>query len=76
MSERMIRSTVSDKKFGIDYRLIAKRNRISYPYKIYVGQRLYIDRRAPRGADLNATHIRNAPKPKKRVKRTSPKRKQ
>ncbi|MFQ5519617.1 MAG: peptidoglycan DD-metalloendopeptidase family protein [Mariprofundus sp.] len=57
------------KKFGIDYRLIAKRNRISYPYRIFVGQRLYIDRRAPRSHDLTATKIRNATPPKKAAKR-------
>jgi len=50
------------KKFGIDYRLIAKRNHIRYPYKIYLGQRLYIDRHAPRRNDLTAIKIKNASK--------------
>jgi len=47
------------KKFGVDYRLIAKRNHIKYPYKIYLGQRLYIDRHAPKSNDLTAMRIRN-----------------
>lgn len=46
------------KKFGVDYHLIAKRNHISYPYKIYLGQRLYIDRPAPRSHDETALKIR------------------
>jgi len=50
------------KKFGVDYRLIAKRNHIRYPYKIYLGQRLYIDRHAPRGNDLTAIKISNTHK--------------
>jgi len=64
------------KKFGIDYRTIAKRNRIPYPYKIYVGQRLYIDRYAPKGHDLTAirinriTPVRNTSKGKKPIKKT------
>jgi len=36
------------RKFGVDYHIIAKRNYIGKPYKIYVGQQLYIDRYAPR----------------------------
>jgi len=47
------------KKFGVDYHLIAKRNRIPYPYRIYLGQRLYIDRWAPSERnDLTAQKIR------------------
>jgi len=57
------------KKFGIDYRTIAKRNRINYPYNIYVGQRLYIDRYAPRGRDLTAIKINNASVVRKSSKR-------
>jgi len=46
------------KKFGVDYRLIAKRNHIRYPYRIYIGQRLYINRQAPRNRDFAAEKIR------------------
>jgi len=44
--------------FDVDYKLIAKRNRIPYPYNVYVGQRLYIDRFAPRSNDPAAVKIR------------------
>jgi len=47
------------KKFAIDYRLIAKRNHIRYPYRIYVGQRLYINRQAPKTYDPAAAKIRH-----------------
>ncbi len=55
------------KKFGINYRLIARRNHISYPYRIYIGQRLYIDRQAPLSHDPTAGKIRSISKapPKK-----------
>jgi len=51
--------------FDVDYRLIAKRNRIPYPYKIYVGQRLYIDRIAPKTHDPAAVKIRRLAQTKK-----------
>lgn len=35
------------KRFGVDYKLLARRNRISYPYTIYVGQHLYLAQTAP-----------------------------
>jgi len=35
------------KRFDLDYRLLARRNRIPYPYTIYVGQHLQLWRRAP-----------------------------
>jgi lipoprotein NlpD len=35
------------KRFGVDYRMIAKRNRLRSPYRIYIGQHLYITRVAP-----------------------------
>lgn len=47
------------KKFGIDYRVIARRNHIRRPYHIYVGQRLYIDRQAPASFDVAAQKIRH-----------------
>jgi len=47
------------KKFGVDYRVIARRNHISYPYQIYVGQRLYIDRPAPVTRGLASMKIRH-----------------
>jgi len=57
------------KKFGVHYKLIAMRNRIPYPYRIYVGQRLYIDRWAPKGAyDPTAAKIRKVSKPRQATK--------
>lgn len=35
------------KRFGVDYKLLARRNRIRYPYTIYIGQHLYLTRTAP-----------------------------
>lgn len=35
------------KAAGVDYKQLARRNQIAPPYNIYVGQRLYLDRRAP-----------------------------
>ena len=63
------------KKFGIDYRLIAKRNRIPYPYHIYLGQRLYIDRYAPKRHDSTAIKINKAAPIRKikKAKRVTPK---
>jgi len=55
------------KKFGVDYRLIAKRNHIHYPYRIYVGQRLYINRTAPGHHDLTAEKIRRISTPYRSV---------
>ena len=34
------------KHFGIDYKLLARRNRVAYPYTIYVGQELSLRRTA------------------------------
>jgi len=62
------------KAFGVDYHLIAKRNHISYPYRIYVGQRLYIDRTAPATDDPAGRHLK-AIAAKKKVKSKSGKRK-
>jgi len=63
------------RKFGVDYHLIAKRNYIGKPYKIYVGQTLYIDRKAPRAQKLlrRSTSKRSYKKPVKRkvVKKTT-----
>lgn len=49
------------KKFGVDYHLIASRNYVGKPYKIYVGQQLYIDRYAPRSQPLPTTALRRLP---------------
>jgi len=57
------------KKFGVDYHLIAKRNHIRYPYRIYVGQRLYINRTAPGRRDLAAEKIRRISTPHRRVRK-------
>lgn len=36
------------KLYGVDYHVLARRNRVRYPYTIYVGQRIYIKSTAPR----------------------------
>jgi len=59
------------KKFGVDYRLIAKRNHIRYPYRIYVGQRLYINRAAPGRHDATAEKIRRVSIPHRSVRKNS-----
>ncbi len=54
------------KKFGVDYHLIARRNHLRYPYEIYVGQALYIDRYAPRQKHSPAArHIKRVTKARK-----------
>jgi len=55
------------KKFGIDYRLIAKRNHIRYPYRIFVGQRLYINKQAPLSHDVAAAKIRRLSRPRPKI---------
>ncbi len=40
------------KRFGIDYHVIARRNRLHSPYRIYIGQHLHITRVAPRSQAL------------------------
>ena len=40
------------KRFGVDYHTIAWRNRLRSPFRIYVGQHLYITRVAPRSQAL------------------------
>lgn len=59
------------KQFGIDYRVIARRNHLKYPYRIYVGQRLYINRQAPRSYDPAAVKIRRISKPHRAVVKRS-----
>ncbi|ATX79795.1 lipoprotein NlpD [Mariprofundus aestuarium] len=62
------------KRFGVDYHLIAKRNYIRKPYSIYVGQRLSIDRWAPRPQALPSASIKRAystPAKKKSVKKSA-----
>jgi lipoprotein NlpD len=50
------------KRFGVDYRVIARRNRLHSPFRIYVGQHLYITRTAPRSQVLPiARRIYQAP---------------
>lgn len=40
------------RRFGIDHKLLARRNHIRYPYTIYIGQHLYLTRIAPRSQPL------------------------
>jgi lipoprotein NlpD len=50
------------KRFGVDYHTISRRNRLRSPYRIYVGQHLYITRVAPRSHALPiARHMYQAP---------------
>jgi len=58
------------KKFGVDYHLIAKRNHIPYPYRIYIGQRLYINRQAPKSHDFTTTKIRHISSPHRKIAKT------
>lgn len=71
------------RRFGVNYRSIAKRNRIRSPYRIYIGQHLYINRMAPRSQVLPiarqlkkeaviAAKKRKAVKKKKAGKRSKP----
>lgn len=46
------------RRFGIDYRLLARRNHIRYPYTIYAGQHLYLTRVAPRSQALPVARAR------------------
>jgi len=53
------------KRFGVDYHVIARRNRLRSPYRIYVGQYLYITGVAPRSQPLPiASHLNQAPSAK------------
>ena len=40
------------KRYGLDYRVLARRNHLRSPYTIYVGQRLYLWQQAPRSSYL------------------------
>ncbi len=53
------------RRYGVAYRLLARRNHIRYPYTIYVGQRLYLNQVAPRPSYLPVPEIRE-----KAVRRT------
>lgn len=59
--------------FGVDYRIIARRNHIPYPYRIYVGQRLYIDRMAPVEDDPAGRHLKRLAPEKRAVAKASKK---
>ncbi len=55
--------------FDVDYKLIAKRNNIPYPYSVYIGQRLYIDRQAPKKNNWSSKKNKPRAKVKKAVPR-------
>jgi len=40
------------RRFGVNYKTLARRNHIRYPYTIYIGQRIYIRSTAPRSKRL------------------------
>jgi lipoprotein NlpD len=64
------------KRFDIDYHVIARRNRLRSPYKIYIGQHLYITRTAPRSQVLPiAMRIYQAPVKTAKKKRAVKKKK-
>ncbi|WP_018295332.1 LysM peptidoglycan-binding domain-containing M23 family metallopeptidase [Mariprofundus ferrooxydans] len=55
------------KRFGVSYRRIAARNHLRAPYRIYVGQQLYINRVAPVASNRPvARTIRHASSTKRR----------
>jgi len=53
------------RRFGIDHKLLARRNHIRWPYTIYVGQQLSLARTAPRSQYM--------PVPKEKVSRSTQK---
>jgi murein DD-endopeptidase MepM/ murein hydrolase activator NlpD len=58
------------KRFGVDHKLLARRNHIGWPYTIYVGQRLSLIRTA---AKPRYMPIPKSRKPKKSVKKSGSK---
>lgn len=60
------------KRFGVDHKLLARRNHIRYPYTIYVGQRLSLTRTAPRPQYMPIPKVRTKTKyvAKKRPKKS------
>jgi lipoprotein NlpD len=56
------------KRFGVDHKLLARRNHIRYPYTIYVGQRLTLTRTA---AKPKYMPIPKSRKPTKSVKKAA-----
>lgn len=62
------------KRFGIDYRQLARRNRIRSPYNIFIGQHLYLTGAAPLSQSLPVkTKSYKKPKAsKKKAKLSSP----
>lgn len=74
-------------KYATDYQVLARRNRIRYPYRIYIGQRLYLKGTAPHSSYIplpkkkkkmlhrRRTHTKKAPRQdvakSRRAKRTS-----
>jgi len=44
------------KRFGVDYHLLSRRNRIAKPYTVYVGQRIYLTKNAPISNQIPIPH--------------------
>ncbi len=63
------------KRFGVGYRIIAKRNRLRSPYRIYVGQQLYITHAAPPGQAFPITRQMNRASVKTETKKLRTKKK-
>jgi len=57
------------KRFGIDHKLLARRNHIGWPYTIYVGQELSLTRTAPRSQYIPVSRQKSASKSAKSTKK-------
>jgi lipoprotein NlpD len=55
------------KRFAVDYRLLARRNRVAYPYTIYVGQELSLRRTALPSAIIPTPPRREHARPRQRI---------
>lgn len=63
------------RRFGVDHKLLARRNHIRWPYTIYVGQQLSLTRTAPRSQYMPVPKEKRYKPPRKSVaKAPSPKR--
>lgn len=60
------------KRFGVDHKLLARRNHIRYPYTIYVGQRLSLARTAPKPQYMPIPKVRKKTKYVARKKSRKP----
>lgn len=59
------------KRFGLDYRLLAKRNHLAPPYRIFVGQRIYLTSIAPKSKYMPLPKTQASVKPPSRTHQAS-----